>query len=73
MKRKISLFLRDILQCMEDAQSFIEGFTFEAFTRDKRTQYAVFRALEVMGEAAKHIDSAIPKFPGARLPACVTS
>ena len=36
---------------MED----IEGFTFEAFTRDKRTQYAVIRALEVMGEAAKHI------------------
>ncbi len=40
---------------MEDAESFTEGFTFQDFTRDKRTQYAVIRALEVMGEAAKHI------------------
>jgi len=43
---------------MEDAKSFIEGFTFEDFTHDKRTQYAVIRALEVMGEAAKHIPEA---------------
>ncbi len=40
---------------MEDAESFTEGFTFQDFTRDKRTQYAVIRALEVMAEAAKHI------------------
>jgi len=55
MKRKISLYLRDILQHMADAESFVEGMTLKRFERDKKTLYAVLRAIEVIGEATKRI------------------
>jgi len=48
-------FLQDILYCLEKAQSFIAGMTFEEFSTDERTHFAVVRALEVVGEAAKRI------------------
>ena len=48
-------FLKDVLDAMEEAESFIKGMTFEEFARDKKTIYAVIRALEIIGEAVKHI------------------
>ena len=48
-------FLKDILDAMEEAESFIKEMTFEEFARDKKTIYAVIRALEIIGEAVKHI------------------
>jgi uncharacterized protein with HEPN domain len=50
-------FLQDILYSLEKAQSFIAGMSFEEFSSDEKTQFAVVRALEVIGEATKRLPS----------------
>lgn len=45
-----------MLRAAEDARTFVAGMTREAFDDDKKTQYAVSRALEIVGEAASHVD-----------------
>ena len=51
-----SRYLRDILENLERVEAFTaEGFA--AFEQDDRTQYAVIRAYEVIGEAAKRLPS----------------
>ncbi len=47
--------LDDILICMEKIQSYINGITYEQFIDDLKTQDAVIRNIEVIGEAAKHL------------------
>ncbi|MCC7201729.1 MAG: DUF86 domain-containing protein [Nitrospirae bacterium] len=55
MIRKISLYLRDILQNMRDVEEFIQGLSQEQFETDKKTLNAVLRSIEVIGEAAKNV------------------
>ena len=59
MSRNITLYIRDILQNMLEAEEFIEGMSYEQFIRDKRTLNAVLRSIEVIGEAAKNIPDEI--------------
>ncbi len=40
---------------MEAAEEFVSGLTFEDFVDDRKTQFAVIRALEIIGEATKNI------------------
>lgn len=59
--------LADMLEASSKARSFVEGLSFEAFCDDARTQYAVIRALEIIGEAARRVPpdfrAAHPEFP----------
>ena len=55
MNRKISLYIRDILKNMVDAEEFIQGMSMEQFENDKKTLYAMLWSIEVIGEAAKHV------------------
>jgi len=48
-------YLADILFMAKDAISFIEGMSETEFAADLKTQYAVIRCLEVIGEAAKKV------------------
>ena len=48
-------YLADILLMAKDAVGFIEGMSKDDFSNDLKTQYAVTRCLEVIGEAAKKI------------------
>jgi uncharacterized protein with HEPN domain len=59
MTRNVSLYIKDILQNMQDAEEFVRGFSFEQFAGDKRTFNAVVRSLEVIGEAAKNVPDEI--------------
>lgn len=64
MKRHVALYIRDILQNMQDAQEFIQGLSYEQFVDDKKTFNAVVRSLEVIGEATKHVpDNIRGKYP----------
>lgn len=48
-------YLRDIQQAADDALGFVEGMDLSVFSADRRTNLAVVRALEIIGEAARHI------------------
>jgi uncharacterized protein with HEPN domain len=48
-------FLDDIVEAARKVHRFIEGFDFASFASDEKTVFAVVRALEIIGEAAKHI------------------
>ena len=48
-------YVRDMLDSAEKAIQFVEGMQFEQFSQDEKTVYAVVRALEIVGEAAKKI------------------
>jgi uncharacterized protein with HEPN domain len=52
-------YLRDMLDATEKAQSFIVGMDRAAFEGDDRTAFAVIRALEIIGEAAKKIPASV--------------
>ena len=64
MSREIIDFIEDILEAIEDIESFTQGLTFDQFRQDKKTIYAVTRAIEIMGEAAKNIpDQTRQRYP----------
>lgn len=48
-------YINDIRDAIEKASSFVSGMTFEQFSEDDKTVFAVIRALEIIGEAAKKI------------------
>jgi uncharacterized protein with HEPN domain len=49
------MYLRDIIEAMDDIESFVEGMSFEEFKEDKRTFQACVRSIEIMGEAVKNL------------------
>ena len=52
-------YLRDILQAADDILAFVEGMDFPTFYADRRTNLAVVRALEIIGEAARHVPASM--------------
>jgi uncharacterized protein with HEPN domain len=49
--------LQDIIDNIEIVRSFIAGMDEEAFHADRRTSYAVSRALEIISEASRRLPS----------------
>jgi uncharacterized protein with HEPN domain len=54
-ERTYTDYLRDILDAVEKAGEFTHGIEFDQFAADPRTHFAVVRALEIIGEAAKNV------------------
>lgn len=54
-ERDFTQFLQDILDAIDDVQGFIKGMEFNEFSGDKKTIYAVMKALEIIGEATKNL------------------
>lgn len=52
-------FVEDILDAMDKAEVLVEGFTYPEFEEDFRTNFAVIRALEIIGEATKRLPMSI--------------
>lgn len=50
-------YLADLEENLLRAVEFLENSTFEDFEKDYRTQYAVIRALEIIGESVKRFNS----------------
>ena len=55
MKKDYSDALKDIFRSMTLTQEFIRDCTFKDFDSDEKTQYAVIRCFEVIGEAVKQL------------------
>jgi uncharacterized protein with HEPN domain len=53
--REFSDYLNDILEAIDDIQSFIKDMSFTDLESDKKTLYAVIRCLEILGEAVRKI------------------
>ncbi len=56
-KREFVDFLDDAIGAMEKAERFVADMSYEEFIKDEKTVFAVLRAIEVIGEAVKHIPS----------------
>lgn len=64
MTRDAAACLSDMLEYARDAQTFVGTMSLEEFTADRKTQFAVLRALEVIGEAAKRVPQDVQeKYP----------
>lgn len=61
------LYLRDILDSARLIQNHLAGQTMETFKADVKTQDAVIRRFEIIGEAARHLSpeaqQALPEVP----------
>ena len=53
--REVVDFLEDAVGAMEKAERFVANMSYEDFIKDEKTVFAVLRAIEVIGEAVKHI------------------
>jgi uncharacterized protein with HEPN domain len=54
MKRD-KAYLQDILDATFDIEKFMRGVTKKEFFKNKEKQYAVYKALEIIGEATKSV------------------
>ena len=61
MKKTKDLFvyLHEVLECCDDIQSYVSGYTRTSFVADKKTQDAVIRKIEIIGEIVKRLPSVI--------------
>jgi uncharacterized protein with HEPN domain len=55
MSREYLDFVEDILDAMNKAVNLLEGVSYSQFEADFRINFAVVRALEIIGEAAKRL------------------
>lgn len=53
--RDFSDYLNDILEAIDDIQSFTKNMSLKNLESDKKTLYAVIRCLEILGEAVRKI------------------
>ncbi len=55
MRPRDASYLLDIVNAAKSAQGFVVGMTQEEFNTDEKTQAAVERKLEIIGEATKRL------------------
>ena len=64
MSREFLDFVEDILDAMNKAEALLVGVSYSQFETDFRINFAVVRALEIIGEAAKRLpDDLRRKYP----------
>ena len=58
------LFVEDVLVNLQHAVEYTEGMNLDSFLKDRKTQDAVIRCIEIAGEAAHNVAGAIKeKYP----------
>lgn len=55
MKKDDSVYLKHILDAINDINAFVKGMNKDRFLDNKAIKYAVVRSLEIIGEAGKHL------------------
>ena len=58
-RREDSERLKDIREAIQRVESYVSGLSYEDFLDDTKTQDAVIRNIEIMGEAAKGVSEAV--------------
>ncbi len=57
--REAGDYIEDILDAMLDIQEFTAEYSYAQFVNDRKTQYAVIRAIKIIGEASKNVPTEI--------------
>ncbi|OGU33370.1 MAG: hypothetical protein A2057_01060 [Ignavibacteria bacterium GWA2_35_9] len=52
-------YLNDIYDSINKGIAFINGMSYEDFSKDEKTQFALIRVIEIIGEASKKIPTEI--------------
>ena len=56
------LYIDDMLEAIKQIRVYVEGYDQESFASDRKTQDAVIRNLEVIGEAARNLPEEIKAY-----------
>jgi uncharacterized protein with HEPN domain len=71
VKRVYTDYIQDILDSIQDIETFIQGLSFDAFKDDRKTINAVVRSIEIIGEASKKIPKSLrdlqPEIPWKKI------
>ncbi len=59
MKRKVRLYINDVIENISLAEKFVKQLDYQAFVADKEKNYAVVRCIEIIGEAVKNVPEAV--------------
>ena len=55
MSREFLDYVEDVINAIDSTIKFVEDMSYEDFSNDEKTIFAVIRALEIIGEATKKI------------------
>jgi len=58
-KREYKDYIRDMLEAIEKAEKFVSGVDMESFVANDEKVFAVTRALEIIGEAARKVPNEV--------------
>ena len=59
LKRESVDYIKDILEAISKIEQFTQGMDYRTFVNDEKTVFAVIRAFEIIGEAAKNVSQSI--------------
>jgi len=59
MPRDLRLYVDDMLEAIKQIRAYVKGYDQKRFASDRKTQDAVIRNLEVIGEAARNLPEEI--------------
>jgi len=65
--RSNQAFLKDILEACDRARSYTDNMSYEHSLADTRTQDAVIRNIEIIGEAVKQLPESLREANGTSL------
>ena len=57
MRRDDTSFLLDMLVAAREATAFARGLSFSGFAGDRRSQLAILKSVEIVGEAASRVSA----------------
>ncbi len=64
MRREIIDYIEDVLNAINKILNFVKDMSYEDFSQDDKTIFAVIRGIEIIGEAVKNIPEDIKiKYP----------
>ncbi|MFH1776192.1 MAG: DUF86 domain-containing protein [Candidatus Omnitrophota bacterium] len=61
MKKEALVFIEHILENIEEIERFSKGISKKVLFTDKQKQYAIIRAIEIIGEAVKNLPKEFTK------------
>ena len=55
MKKEFLDYIQDIIDAINNIEAFVQDLDYEHFATDTKTSFAVVRAIQIIGEAAKNV------------------